>query len=94
MIQNRPNQTGLIDIKSRKDSDNLAYWLVVMGYYTSYNAGLGATERRAVEASWLGGKIPFVVCTCAFGIGINKSDCCWIIHFHAPHLLSEYVQEI
>ena len=63
-----------------------------MGYYTSYNAGLGATERRVVEASWLGGKIPFVVCTCAFGIGINKSDCCWIIHFHAPHLLSEYVQ--
>ncbi|MGM3306798.1 RecQ family ATP-dependent DNA helicase [Anabaena sp. WFMT] len=94
-IQNRPNQAGLIYVRTRKDSENLAQWLTEMGYKTaSYHAGLGATERRAVEASWLGGKIPFVVCTCAFGMGINKSDVRWVIHFHAPHLLSEYVQEI
>lgn len=94
-IQNRPNQTGLIYVRTRKDSENLAEWLTEMGYKTaSYHAGLGATERRAVEASWLGGKIPFVVCTCAFGMGINKSDVRWVIHFHAPHLLSEYVQEM
>ncbi|MBD2628155.1 RecQ family ATP-dependent DNA helicase [Trichormus variabilis] len=94
-IENRPNQTGLIYVRTRKDSENLAEWLTEMGYKTaSYHAGLGATERRAVEASWLGGKIPFVVCTCAFGMGINKSDVRWVIHFHAPHLLSEYVQEI
>ncbi|MFN9940924.1 MAG: helicase-related protein, partial [bacterium] len=65
------------------------------GYNTaSYYAGLGATERRAVEASWLNGKMPFVVCTCAFGMGINKPDVRWVIHFQAPLLLSEYVQEI
>ncbi|MEA5575314.1 ATP-dependent DNA helicase RecQ [Anabaena sp. UHCC 0451] len=94
-IQNRPNQAGLIYVRTRKDSENLAEWLTEIGYKTaSYHAGLGATERRAVEASWLGGKIPFVVCTCAFGMGINKSDVRWVIHFHAPHLLSEYVQEI
>ncbi|AFZ60447.1 ATP-dependent DNA helicase RecQ [Anabaena cylindrica FACHB-243] len=94
-IQNRPNQAGLIYVRTRRDSENLAQWLTEIGYKTaSYHAGLGATERRAVEASWLGGKIPFVVCTCAFGMGINKSDVRWVIHFHAPHLLSEYVQEI
>ncbi|MBD2570163.1 RecQ family ATP-dependent DNA helicase [Anabaena lutea] len=94
-IQNRPNQTGLIYVRTRKDSENLAEWLTEMGYKTaSYHAGLGATERRAVETSWLGGKIPFVVCTCAFGMGINKSNVRWVIHFHAPHLLSEYVQEM
>ena len=66
-----------------------------MGYKTaSYHAGLGAESRRAIEASWLSGKIPFVVCTCAFGMGINKPDVRWVVHFHAPHLLSEYVQEI
>lgn len=94
-IKNRPHQAGLIYVRTRKDSENLATWLTEMGYSTtSYHAGLGATERRAVEASWLGGKMPFVVCTCAFGMGINKSDVRWIIHFHTPHLLSEYVQEI
>ncbi|MEA5567581.1 ATP-dependent DNA helicase RecQ [Anabaena sp. UHCC 0399] len=94
-IQNRPQQAGLIYVRTRRDSENLAAWLAEMGYKTaSYHAGLGATERRAVEASWLGGKIPFVVCTCAFGMGINKPDVRWVIHFHAPHLLSEYVQEI
>ncbi|MEA5618065.1 ATP-dependent DNA helicase RecQ [Cronbergia sp. UHCC 0137] len=94
-IQNRPNQAGLIYVRTRRDSEDLAQWLTEKGYNTaSYHAGLGATERRAVEASWLGGKIPFVVCTCAFGMGINKSDVRWVIHFHAPHLLSEYVQEI
>ncbi|WP_016951497.1 ATP-dependent DNA helicase RecQ [Anabaena sp. PCC 7108] len=94
-IQNRLNQTGLIYVRTRKDSEDLAEWLTEIGFNTaSYHAGLGATERRAVEASWLGGKIPFVVCTCAFGMGINKSDVRWVIHFHAPHLLSEYVQEM
>ncbi|AUS99715.1 recombinase RecQ [Nostoc sp. CENA543] len=94
-IQNRPQQAGLIYVRTRRDSENLAAWLAEMGYKTaSYHAGLGATERREVEASWLGGKIPFVVCTCAFGMGINKPDVRWVIHYHAPHLLSEYVQEI
>ncbi|MBD2254923.1 RecQ family ATP-dependent DNA helicase [Nostoc parmelioides] len=94
-IQNRPQQAGLIYVRTRRDSEDLAAWLSQMGYATaSYHAGLGATERREVEAKWLGGKIPFVVCTCAFGMGINKPDVRWVIHYHAPHLLSEYVQEI
>ncbi|BAZ51650.1 ATP-dependent DNA helicase RecQ [Nostoc sp. NIES-4103] len=94
-IQNRPQQAGLIYVRTRRDSENLAAWLAQIGYDTaSYHAGLGAAERRAVEASWLGGKIPFVVCTCAFGMGINKPDVRWVIHFQPPHLLSEYVQEI
>ncbi|MFN5955922.1 MAG: RecQ family ATP-dependent DNA helicase [Dolichospermum sp.] len=94
-IQKRPNQVGLIYVRTRKDSENLANWLTEMGYHTaSYHAGLSPTERRNIEANWLGGKILFVVCTCAFGMGINKSDVRWVVHFHAPYLLSEYVQEI
>ena len=65
------------------------------GYKTaSYHGGLGADERREIEASWLSGKTLFVVCTSAFGMGINKPDVRWVIHFQAPLLLSEYVQEI
>jgi len=95
LIKSQPDQTGLVYVRTRKDSEVLVQWLVEKGYITtSYHAGLGANERRAVEASWLSGKIPFVVCTCAFGMGINKSSVRWVAHFHPPFLLSEYVQEI
>ncbi|MBD2774502.1 RecQ family ATP-dependent DNA helicase [Iningainema tapete] len=94
-IQNRPKQTGLVYVRTRRDSEDLAAWLHSMGYVTaSYHAGLGAEERRSVEAKWLGGNMPFVICTSAFGMGINKSDVRWVVHFHAPLLLSEYLQEI
>jgi ATP-dependent DNA helicase RecQ len=94
-IQERKQEPGLVYVRTRRDSENLAEWLREKGYSTaSYHAGLGAEERRAVEGSWLSGKIMFVVCTCAFGMGINKPDVRWVIHFHSPHLLSEYVQEI
>ncbi|MBD2267885.1 ATP-dependent DNA helicase RecQ [Anabaena sp. FACHB-1391] len=94
-IQKRPNQVGLIYVRTRKDSEYLSQWLIERGYHTaSYHAGLSPTERRNIEANWLSGKIPFVVSTCAFGMGINKSDVRWVVHFHPPYLLSEYVQEI
>ncbi|MDF5722746.1 MAG: ATP-dependent DNA helicase [Rhizonema sp. PD37] len=94
-IRNRPKQAGLVYVRTRRDSENLAAWLQEMGFATaSYHAGLGAEERREIEVSWLSGKKPFVICTSAFGMGINKSDVRWVVHFHAPLLLSEYVQEI
>jgi ATP-dependent DNA helicase RecQ len=66
-----------------------------LGYTTAaYHAGLSAEERREIEASWLSGKSQFVVCTCAFGMGINKPDVRWVVHFQSPQLLSEYIQEV
>jgi ATP-dependent DNA helicase RecQ len=53
-----------------------------------------AAERRSVETSWLEDTVRFVVCTSAFGLGINKPDVRWIVHFHPPQLLSEYLQEV
>jgi ATP-dependent DNA helicase RecQ len=94
-IQQRPQTAGLVYVRSRRDSENLVAWLEEIGYVTaSYHAGLGAEERRAIEAKWIEGKMPFVICTSAFGMGINKPDVRWVVHFHAPLLLSEYVQEI
>ena len=94
-IHNRPNQWGLIYVRTIKNSEDLAAWLAEKSYTTaSYHGGLGATERRDIENRWLSGQIPFVVSTCAFGMGINKSDVRWVVHYHAPHLISEYVQEI
>jgi ATP-dependent DNA helicase RecQ len=94
-IQARPKQTGLVYVRSRRDSEELAEWLGSLGYATAaYHAGLSPEERRDIEVSWLSGKSQFVVCTCAFGMGINKPDVRWIAHFQSPQLLSEYIQEV
>ncbi len=94
-IHKNQQTSGLVYVRTRKDSENLAASLKKLGDRTaSYHGGLGAEERRSIEASWLSGKIPYVVCTSAFGMGINKPDVRWVIHFQAPLLLSEYVQEI
>jgi ATP-dependent DNA helicase RecQ len=94
-IQAKPGQAGLIYVRTRRDSESLANWLGQLGYATAaYHAGLSPDERRSIEASWLSSVMPFVVCTSAFGMGINKSNVRWVVHFHAPSLLSEYVQEI
>ena len=94
-IHKNQQTSGLVYARTRKDTENLAQWLTQKGHKTaSYHGGLGAEERREIEASWLGGKIPFVVCTSAFGMGINKPNVRWVIHYQAPLLLSEYVQEI
>ena len=94
-IQARSPQAGLVYVRTRRDSEELATWLGELGYQTAaYHAGLSPEERRSIEAAWLTDQMPFVICTCAFGMGINKSAVRWIVHFHAPFLLSEYVQEV
>lgn len=94
-IKARENQAGLVYTRTRRDSENLAEWLQQQGLETAaYHAGLSATSRREIEAKWLSGKIKFVVCTSAFGMGINKPDARWVLHFQAPALLSEYIQEV
>jgi ATP-dependent DNA helicase RecQ len=94
-IQAHPRQTGLVYVRTRRDGEELAVWLGQRGFQTAaYHAGLTPKERRQLEAAWLTGHLQFVVCTSAFGMGINKPDVRWVIHFHAPLLLSEYVQEV
>lgn len=94
-IQKKEKQPGLIYTRTRRDSETLAQKLSSQGLVTAaYHAGLSGEVRRKIEADWIDGKVPFVVSTNAFGMGINKSDVRWVIHYHVPLLLSEYVQEI
>ncbi|MCU0524884.1 MAG: RecQ family ATP-dependent DNA helicase [Elainella sp. Prado103] len=94
-IGDRAGSSGLVYVRTRRDSIQLADWLTEQGYRTAaYHAGLGASERRSVETAWLQDNLAFVICTSAFGMGINKPNVRWVIHYHAPLLLSEYVQEV
>lgn len=94
-IQAQSGQSGLVYVRTRRDSESLATWLQSEGYKTAaYHAGLSPEERRAIESDWLNSCTQFVICTCAFGMGINMPTVRWVVHFHPPCLLSEYVQEI
>ncbi len=94
-IRDRQGQSGLIYVRSRRDAEMLAAWLQENSFKTAaYHAGLPPQERRHVEQQWLSNQYPFVICTSAFGLGINKPDTRWVLHFHPPLTLSEYIQEI
>ncbi|MEI6427011.1 MAG: RecQ family ATP-dependent DNA helicase [Pseudanabaena sp. ELA607] len=97
-------QTGLIYVRTRQDTETLTQWLrekfAKHNYPNSaalvmaYHAGLAAPERHHIEQQWLQGHCPIVVCTNAFGMGINKPNCRWICHYHKPLSLAEYIQEV
>jgi ATP-dependent DNA helicase RecQ len=90
-----PGQSGLIYVRTRQDAEDLAQQLAQQGEKTAaYHAGLGPRQRRQLEAQWLSNELRFVVCTCAFGMGINKPDVRWVAHYQSPLLLSEYIQEV
>ena len=94
-IQQQDKKAGLVYVRTRKDSEQLATWLQNQQLKTvAYHAGVPNNYRREIEQKWLTGKIPVVVCTSAFGMGIDKSDCRWILHYQLPELLGEYLQEI
>lgn len=94
-VQSHGKQSGLIYARTRRGTESLAQWFAQQGYSVqAYHGGLGASQRRRIEAQWIGGDCQFVVCTSAFGMGINKSDCRFVAHYEVPSLISEYVQEV
>jgi ATP-dependent DNA helicase RecQ len=95
LLAQYPQQSGLIYLRTRKTAIALAQWLTTQGFKTAdYHGGLAANQRRQLERRWLEGDIPFVVCTNAFGLGINKPDTRWVLHYHPPLVLIDYLQEI
>ena len=94
-IQARSRQSGLVYVRSRQDSETFAAWFRQQNLRAAaYHAGLSPSNRRRIETDWLNNRLQFVVCTSAFGMGINKPDVRFVAHLHPPLLLSEYVQEI
>ncbi|NJL45290.1 MAG: ATP-dependent DNA helicase RecQ [Leptolyngbyaceae cyanobacterium SM2_3_12] len=93
-LQRRSGQAGLIYVRTRRDSEALAQGLGQQYRTAPYHAGLDGAQRRRVESDWMANRIQFVVCTSAFGMGVNKPDTRWVIHYQAPCTITEYVQEV
>lgn len=93
-VLNRENGHGIIYLRNRKKCEQLSEWLNKRGFKANfYHAGLAPKDRLSVQKNWLNGKTPIMVCTNAFGMGINKTDLRWVIHFDLPGHIEDYYQE-
>lgn len=86
--------TGVVYVRSRKKTEELSAFLVSNGVSASfYHAGLGPLLRARRQEDWKSGKIRVMVCTNAFGMGIDKADVRFVAHFDVPESPEAYFQE-
>jgi ATP-dependent DNA helicase RecQ len=85
---------GIIYVKSRRKTVEIADFLKENQYKaTFYHAGLPSETRNERQESWMKGEIPIIVCTNAFGMGIDKPNVRFVIHWDIPSALEAYYQE-
>ncbi len=87
--------TGIIYASTRKRCEELAEWLPekTRKRIGVYHAGLEAGQRRAVQDEFMSGNLSAIVATNAFGMGIDKSDIRYVVHYNIPGSLEAYYQE-
>ena len=85
---------GLIYGGTRRNCENWAERITSKGLKTeAYHAGIEPELRKEIQSRWVRGETPLVVATNAFGMGIDKPDCRYVIHEEMPYSLEAYYQE-
>lgn len=93
-ICNGVKGTGIVYVRSRKKTEELAAFLSSNGHSASfYHAGLGQETRTERQEAWKSDKVRIMVCTNAFGMGIDKPDVRFVVHFDLPDGPEAYFQE-
>lgn len=94
-VTKRPNEAGIVYCLSRKATEQLASKLQQKGIDAlAYHAGMSFDERSATQEAFIKDDCTVVCATIAFGMGIDKSNVRWVIHYNLPKNIEGYYQEI
>ena len=93
-LRDHPSESGIIYCATRKNVDKLQELLTEYGFAaTKYHAGLSAEARRKNQNDFIYDTAPVIVATNAFGMGIDKSNVRFVLHYNMPQSMENYYQE-
>ncbi len=93
-LRNKKDQSGIIYCGTRKHVEKVAEFLTHNEFKAGkYHAGLSDKDRKSIQEKFIADKVPIVVATNAFGMGIDKPNVRFVLHYDMPGSLEHYTQE-